>query len=41
MADEASTKRAELRAELAKRIAIGLSVRALWAVIAEVLFHRG
>lgn len=40
MADKSSTKRAELRAEIAKRVVIALSVRALWAVIAEVFFHR-
>ncbi|MGW5640013.1 hypothetical protein [Streptomyces sp. NPDC003832] len=40
MGDEKSTKRAGLGAEIATRIAVGLSVRALWAVIRELVFPR-
>lgn len=37
MGDRKSNRRGKLSAELTKRIAIGLSVRALWAVIVELL----
>ncbi|MEU6064665.1 hypothetical protein ABZ864_09215 [Streptomyces sp. NPDC047082] len=40
MGDKESTPRAGLRAEMAKRIAVALGVRALWAVIVEVFFPR-
>ncbi|MFJ9892703.1 hypothetical protein ACIQPR_05155 [Streptomyces sp. NPDC091280] len=40
MADDPSTKKAELKKEIAQRFAIGLSVRALWAVIAELFLHH-
>ncbi|MFI0906783.1 hypothetical protein ACH4TE_25155 [Streptomyces sioyaensis] len=36
--DEKSTRRAALWPEMAKRLTVALSVRALWAVIVE-LFH--
>ncbi|MEV6667561.1 hypothetical protein [Streptomyces nigra] len=38
MADEpSSTKRAKIIRELATRVAVALSVRALWAVIVELV----
>lgn len=37
MADQPSTKRAKVFRELATRIAVALSVRALWAVIVELV----
>ncbi|MDU0302449.1 MULTISPECIES: hypothetical protein [Streptomyces] len=37
MADEPSTKRAKILRELAARVAVALSVRALWAVIVELV----
>lgn len=36
MGDKSSTRRAQLAAELAKRILASLSARALWAVVREV-----
>jgi hypothetical protein len=37
MADEPSTKREKVLRELATRVAVALSVRALWAVIVELV----
>ncbi|MFB7338390.1 hypothetical protein [Streptomyces adustus] len=36
MGDKESTKRAKVVRELAARVAVALSVRALWAVIVEL-----
>ncbi|MGW7824849.1 hypothetical protein ACWGLF_44050 [Streptomyces puniciscabiei] len=37
MADEPSTKRAKVARELATRVVVALSVRALWAIILELV----
>lgn len=39
MADKSSPKRAGVTQELAIRVAAGLGVRALWAVIIELFRH--
>ncbi|WP_405804857.1 hypothetical protein [Streptomyces sp. NBC_01187] len=36
MADKKSSKRSKVARELAQRVAVSLSVRALWAVIVEL-----
>lgn len=36
MADQPSTNRAKFAREVASRVAVALSVRALWAVIVEL-----
>ncbi|MFJ8648954.1 hypothetical protein ACIRNI_22890 [Streptomyces sp. NPDC093546] len=40
MADKPSSMRAKVRRELALRVAAGLGVRALWAVIVELFRHH-
>ncbi|WP_263406790.1 hypothetical protein [Streptomyces kanamyceticus] len=39
MADKPSSKRAGIKREIAIRVAAGLGVRALWAVIIELFRH--
>ncbi|MFG3282330.1 hypothetical protein [Streptomyces sp. NPDC048111] len=41
MSDDKSSHRARLAGELLKRFAVALSVRALWAVVREVMHASG